>query len=97
VLGRTQDTDATLRLSDLRKSQGEDATLRNLLAVLTAKLELSSRLPVCEWEAAHEQDASCAETFRRLAEEERRSCTYVLDCLHQYLDRRAAVTGGSEA
>jgi hypothetical protein len=97
VLGRTQDTAATRSLNDLRRSQTDDPTLKNLLAVLTAKLELCSRLPVCEWEAAHQNDAGCAATFRRLAEEERRSCTYVLDCLHQYLERRQPMTGGSEA
>lgn len=97
MLGRTQDTAATRSLNDLRRSQADDPTLKNLLAVLTAKLELCSRLPVCEWEAAHQNDATCAATFRRLAEEERRSATYVLDCLHKYLERREAMTGGSQA
>ena len=96
MLGRTQDT-AARRLSDLRKSQVDDSTLGNLLSVLTAKLELCSRLPVCEWEAAHQNDESCADAFKRLAEEERRSCSYVLDCLQQYLERRATPTPRSDA
>jgi hypothetical protein len=97
VLGRTQDTPATRRLSDLRKSQVDDPTLGNLLAILTAKLELCSRLPVCEWEAANDGDAGSAASFRRLAEEERRSCAYVLECLQTHLERRTASAGGAEA
>jgi hypothetical protein len=96
VRERSHDSDATRRLADLRRSQANDPTLKNLLAVLTAKLELSSRLPVCEWEAAHQDDASCADMFRRLAEDERRSCSYLLDCLHKYLERQEALTGGSQ-
>lgn len=97
MIGRTQESDAGLRLSDLRRAQTDDPTLKNLLAILTSKLELCSRLPVCEWEAAHEGDSKCAATFRRLAEEERRSCSYVLDCLQKHLERRAAPAGGGQA
>jgi hypothetical protein len=97
VVGRNAENDAPRRLSDLRRAQTDDPTLKNLLAILTVKLELCSRLPVCEWEAAHEDDMKCAATFRQLAEEERRSCSYVLDCLQKHLERRAMIAGGSKA
>jgi hypothetical protein len=96
-MGRTQESDAAVRLSNLRRAQADDPTLKNLLAILTTKLELCSRLPVLEWEAAHEGDANCAATFRRLAEEERRSCSYVVECLQQHLERRASLAGGGQA
>lgn len=89
-MGRTQESDDALRgLNSLRRAQTDDPTLKNLLGILTAKLELCSRLPVFEYEAAHEGDAQCAATFRRLADEERRSSSYVLDCLQKHLERRA--------
>ena len=99
MLGRTHENDATLSLGSLRRAQAEDPCLKNLLAILTTKLELCSRLPVFEWEAAHEGDASSAATFRRLAEEERRSCSYITDCLQEHLDRRprAPATGRGRA
>jgi hypothetical protein len=97
VIGRSQEGDAAERLSNLRRAQGEDPTLKNLLGILTVKLDLCSRLPVCEWEAAHEGDASCAATFQRLAEEERRTCAYLVDCLRQHLERRAAMASGGRA
>jgi hypothetical protein len=97
VIGRSQESDAALRLSNLRRAQADDPTLKNLLGILTTKLELCSRLPVLEWEAAHAGDANCAATFRRLAEEERRSCSYVVECLQQHLERRASLAGGGQA
>ena len=90
MIGRSREGGATERLSSLRQAQGDDPTLKNLLWVLTAKLDLCSRLPVCEWEAAHEGDANCAAAFKRLAEEERRTCAYLADCLRQHLERRAS-------
>jgi hypothetical protein len=96
VLGGSQETDATRRLADLRRAQTDDPTLKNLLAILTAKLDLCARLPVCEWEAAHEGDAKCAAAFRRLAEEERRTSDYLADCLRQHLERCAAMADGSQ-
>jgi hypothetical protein len=96
-MGRTHESDAAVRLSTLRRAQAADPTLKNLLGILTTKLELCSRLPVLEWEAAHEGDASCADAFRRLAEEERRSCSDLIDCLQKHLERRAALAGGGHA
>jgi hypothetical protein len=97
VVGHTEQSATTRRLMDLRKGQPDDPTLKNLLGILTAKLELCSRLPVCEWEASDAGDVLCAETFRRLAEAERRSCADVLDCLQQHLERRAALPRGAQA
>jgi hypothetical protein len=97
MLGRTQESDASSSLGTLRRTQADDPTLKNLLETLSTKLELCSRLPVFEWEAAHAGDASCAAAFRRLAEEERRSCSYITDCLRTHLERRASLSGGSRA
>lgn len=79
--------DATRRLGDLRRSQPTDVTLKNLLAVLTTKLELCARLPVCAWEAGNEGHEQCADAFLALAEAERSSCQHVIACLRTHLDR----------
>jgi hypothetical protein len=95
VIARPEEKDMPQRLADLREAQPADASLRNLLGVLTAKLDLCSRLPVFEWEATSAGDAQCASAFRRLAESERRSCAEVLDCLQDHLERRASVPEAS--
>ena len=41
VIGEPTPSDAPLRLSDLRRGQPADTTLRNLLGVLSAKLDTS--------------------------------------------------------
>jgi hypothetical protein len=89
VISRTEPSDATRRLTDLRRAQPADATLKNLLGVLSAKLELCASLPVFEWEAGSEGFEECAATFRRLAEAERLSCTDVIDRLREHLEQRA--------
>jgi hypothetical protein len=86
---------ATKRLSDLRRGQPADATLKNLLGVLSAKLELCASLPVYEWEAVSEGYDACARAFRELAEAERRSCSEVIDRLREHLVQRADTQGGS--
>jgi hypothetical protein len=86
---------ATKRLSDLRRGQPADATLKNLLGVLSAKLELCASLPVYEWEAVSEGYEACARAFRELAEAERRSCSEVIDRLREHLVQRADTQGGS--
>ena len=96
MLGTSQESVAP-SLSNLRRAQADDPTLKNLLQILTTKLELCSRLPVFEWEAAHAGDANCAATFRRLAEEERRSCSYIIDCLQKHLDLRATLADEGRA
>lgn len=90
VISRTEPSEATRRITDLRRAQPADATLRNLLGVLNAKLELCASLPVYEWEAGSEGYEDCAIAFRRLAEAERQSCSDVLDRLRDHLNRRAA-------
>jgi hypothetical protein len=96
VISRTDPSEATRRLTDLRRAQPTDATLRNLLGVLSAKLELCASLPVYEWEAGTEGHEHCAAAFRHLAEEERRSCNEVLDQLREHLELRAAAGLGAD-
>jgi hypothetical protein len=74
------------RLSDLARVDPADRTLQNLLGTLSAKLELCSRLPIFEYEAASEGYTACAEAFQDLAASERQSCHEVLACLRQHLD-----------
>jgi hypothetical protein len=93
VIGEPTPSDAPLRLSDLRRGQPADTTLRNLLGVLSAKLELCASLPVYEWEAGSEGHTTCALAFRHLADMERRTCNDVLEQLRQHLDHRATVDG----
>jgi hypothetical protein len=76
-------------ISDLRGAQPADATLQNLLGVLSAKLELCSRLPIYEYEAGNEGHELPAAAFRRLAEIERQSFNELLECLHRHLDDTA--------
>jgi hypothetical protein len=84
------ETIASRRLSELRAAQPGDPTLRNLLGVLTAKLELSARLPICEYEAGTQGHAAAGTAFHRLAESERRSFNDLLAALRQHLDETAA-------
>ena len=95
VISRTDPSEATRRLTDLRKAQPADATLKNLLGVLSAKLELCASLPVYEWEAVSEGFDACARAFRDLAEAERQSCTEVIDRLREHLVQRAGTQGGN--
>jgi hypothetical protein len=95
VISRTDPNEATRRLTDLRRGQPADATLKNLLGVLNAKLELCASLPVYEWEAGSEGYEECAAAFRDLAEAERRSCGLVIDRLHEHLMERAQAQGGA--
>jgi hypothetical protein len=90
VISQPSPSEPTRRLTDLRRAQPTDATLRNLLGVLSAKLELCASLPVYEWEAGSEGHEDCADAFRRLAEAERQSCNDVLNRLREHLDHRAA-------
>src|SRR5688572_17046534 len=78
------------RLSDLRSAQPADATLQNLLGVLSAKLDVCSRLPIFEYEAGSEGYEACATTFRKLAEIERQSFHELLETLRRHLDETTA-------
>jgi hypothetical protein len=79
-----------LSISDLRGAQPADTTLQNLLGVLSAKLELCSRLPIFEYEATNEGHEACAATFRQLADAERRSFDDLLVCLRRHLEETSA-------
>jgi hypothetical protein len=94
VISRTETSGATRRIADLRRAQPADATLKNLLEVLSAKLALCASLPVYEWEAGAEGYEKCAATFRFLAEEERRSANDVIDRLREHLEQRSNTQGG---
>ena len=89
MIGEPQQSDAPRRLSDLRRGQPADATLRNLLGLLSTKLELCASLSVYEWEAGSEGHAASAVAFRNLADLERQACNDILDQLRAHLDRRA--------
>jgi hypothetical protein len=87
------------RLSDLRRASAADTTLQNLLQTLGAKLDLCSRLPVFEYEAASEGHDESATLFRQLAESERDSFNTLALCLKHYLDDNLSTpgAGGQEA
>jgi hypothetical protein len=74
------------RLSELARVHPADRTLQNLLGTLSAKLEMCSRLPVYEYEAASEGHEASAIAFHELAEAERRSFNNLLTCLRVHLD-----------
>ena len=90
MISQPSQSEPTRRLTDLRRAQPTDATLRNLLGLLSAKLELCASLPVYEWEAGSEGHDDCAAAFRMLAEAERKSCNDVLNRLREHLEHRAA-------
>lgn len=74
------------RLSDLTAALPADRTLQNLLGLMSSKLELCSRLPIFEYEAANEGHEACATAFREMAEDERRSFTDLVRCLRRHLE-----------
>ena len=81
------------RLSDLRRSQPTDETLKGLLGTLSTKLELCSRLPFLAYQADQEGFAEAAMAFRSLAMSERRSLEDLLQSLRYHLDRTADRVG----
>jgi hypothetical protein len=81
-----EERSAARRISELRRAQPGDPTLKNLLGILSAKHELCARLPILEYEAGSQGHATAADAFRRLAESERRSYDEVLTCLRRHLD-----------
>jgi hypothetical protein len=74
------------RLSELARVHPADRTLQNLLGTLSAKLEMCSRLPVYEYEAATEGHDASALAFHELADLEQRSFQDLLSCLRVHLD-----------
>ena len=68
-------------VEEIRAEQTESATLRNLSAVLDAKLTLASRLGLYEFEAGEEGLADCSEAFRMLGRSERRQIRELLNLM----------------
>src|SRR3954454_20965859 len=81
-------------LADLRRAQPADGALRNLLGVLSAKLELFASLPVFEYEASVEGNEAFAAAFRQLAERERQSFDELIACLRTHLTEPATAVDG---
>ena len=79
-------TNATVRLSDLRRAKAADVSLENLLNALTSKLQTSARLAVFEYEAGSEGHADLALAFHDLGLVERDSFRLLLDHLRRHLD-----------
>ena len=75
------------RLAELRSAQPCDTTLQNLLSVLTAKLDLSARLPVFEYEADSEGFPEVASFMSALASAERQNVEDIIRSLRAHLDR----------
>lgn len=76
---------SSIRLSDLRRAHVADASLENLLSMLSAKIQVCSRLAVFEYEAGSEGHPAIAATFREIAANEQRSFHVLLACLRQHL------------
>jgi hypothetical protein len=83
---------AVKSLGDLRRAQPVDSSLRNLLGILSAKLELFAYLPVFEYEAAVEGNENFAAAFQTLAEHERRTFDELLACLRVHLNEMPTVS-----
>jgi hypothetical protein len=88
-------SDVARRLSNLRRAQPADATLRNLLELLTDKLALCRRLPIVEYEADSEGHEDCVAAFRHLADVERRSFDDLLRCLQRHLEQAPVDAGAA--
>lgn len=79
-----------LSLADLTPSHPADRTLQNLLSMLSAKLDMCSRLPIYEYEAASEGHGNAAEAFHELAGAEREAVTGLMASLREYFDEVSA-------
>ena len=85
-MSETRRSSTTQRLAELRSAQPCDTTLQNLLSILNAKLDLSARLPVFEYEADSEGFQEAASFMSALASAERESVNEVLRSLRLHLD-----------
>ena len=85
-------TDATVRLSDLRRAKAADVSLENLLTAVTGKLQTCARLAVFEYEAGSEGHAELALAFHNLAVAERESVRVLLDHLRRHLNELSGET-----
>ena len=80
-------------LDDLRRALPADATLQNLLGIMSTKLDLCGRLPIYEYEANIEGHRTSAAAFHELAQVERDSFNALVSCLRRHLDE----TGNGKA
>ena len=85
-MSETRRTSTTQRLAELRSAQPCDTTLQNLLSILNAKLDLSARLPVFEYEADSEGFQEAASFMSALASAERESVQVILRSLRMHLE-----------
>ncbi len=85
-MSETRRSSTTQRLAELRSAQPCDTTLQNLLSILNAKLDLSARLPVFEYEADSEGFEEAASFMSALASAERESVHDVLRSLRMHLE-----------
>jgi hypothetical protein len=86
LVSETRRPSTAKRLAELRSAQPCDTTLQNLLSILTAKLDLSARLPVFEYEADSEGFPEVASFMSALASAERESVQEVVRSLRLHLD-----------
>jgi hypothetical protein len=86
LVSETRRSSTTQRLAELRSAQPCDTTLQNLLSILNAKLDLSARLPVFEYEADSEGFPEVASFMSALASAERESVQDVIRSLRMHLD-----------
>ena len=86
-MSETRRSSTTQRLAELRSAQPCDTTLQNLLSILNAKLDLSARLPVFEYEADSEGFPEAASFMSALASAERESVEDIVRSLRLHLDR----------
>ena len=86
VSSSPRETLTARRLNELRRAHPADATLQNLLVVLGAKLDISSRLLVFGYEAAAEGHKDCARAFEVLADAERGHVNELLKILRTHVD-----------
>jgi len=84
------------RLSDLRRAQPTDETLKALLGTLNSKLELCGRLPFLAYQADEEGFEDVATAFRDLAVAEQRTLEDLLVNLKCHLDRTVVDRVSSE-
>ncbi len=99
-MSETRRSSTTQRLAELRSAQPCDTTLQNLLNNLNAKLDLSARLPVYEYEADSEGFPEAASFMSALASAERESVHDVLRSLRMHLETtsgRFASSSGSSS
>jgi hypothetical protein len=84
------------RLEELRRGYPTDATLQNLLTVVSGQLQLCARLPVYEYEAASDAHEQSAAVFRALAIAEQSHVEDLLVALRHHLAAREARAAGEK-